>query len=107
MNFRAIGFAIAIGVLTFTHLWSFQAGKATERAAHVAETQKLQRDLFDVADRASEDAAALDALRRETEQAQMEFEDEARRDPDAALRVPGPDSLRRLETLWQRAGATP
>ena len=104
---RAIAFGLAIGALGMTHLWVYRAGVTSERAAHLADKARMQSELFDLADRSSVQAAALDMLRRETEQAQKDYEDEARNDPGAALRVPDADSLRRLKALWGRAGAAP
>lgn len=82
-----------------------QVGRVEEAAAWQAAREKLQGDLFDLADRHSEAAAELVALRADQEQLLREFEDALRAD-DSACR-PGDDSLRRLETLWGRARASP
>ncbi len=83
---RWIALGAAVAALSFTHLQAYRQGVAREAARAEAARQALQAELFDLADRASEDAAELAQLRALQDTQLMRFEDEARRDPDAGLR---------------------
>jgi hypothetical protein len=76
-------------------------------AAHAAAVAQLQRDLFRAADAASELGAALLASQAGNEILSLEFENNARADPDADTRRPDPDSLRELSDLFARQRAAP
>jgi hypothetical protein len=104
---RAIAFGAALAFLAGSHLWAYRSGVSAERVAQAEDRAKLQDDLFAAAERHSRAAAELALLRADRETLAMEFEDNARADPAAADRRPSPDSLRRLETLWQGARGTP
>jgi hypothetical protein len=82
-----------------------QVGRATEAAEWQAARDKLQRDLFALADRHSEAAAELAALQADQDQLLREFENALAADASACR--PGDDGLRRLEALWGRARAAP
>lgn len=59
-----------------------------------------QEDVNTITLRLSEKAAEALQAREALADLQRTLEDEARADPSAPNRVPGPDSLRRLERLW-------
>ena len=102
----AMALALA-GALAVSHLWAFRLGEAAERADEDKARAALQADLFDLADRHSQQAADLARLRAEQDQAQRDFEDAARSDPAAVGRRPDAVSLRDLEALWRGATGTP
>jgi hypothetical protein len=97
------GLAVAAGWGLYRH--GVQVGRAAEAAEWQAARDKLQRDLFALADRHSEAARELDALRADQDQLLREFENALAADASACRA--GDDSLRRLETLWGRARAKP
>lgn len=88
-----------------TGVQGYRMGADSNEAKHVAAVARLQRDLFQTADRLSATSAALESFRAEQTQIAMEAEDAASADPDAANRRPSPDSLLRLKQRW-RAGNT-
>jgi len=103
----AIAAALAVAVVSGAWAMGHRAGAQAEAARWRAAQDKLQAQLFDLADRHSAAAAELLRLRADQETALGEFEDAARADPAAAGRRPAADSLRRLEALWGRARAAP
>lgn len=104
---RWIALGALVAGLTFSHGYAYRHGVAAEAARWAEAREKLQDQVFDLADRHSEAAAELAALRAEQDTLAMEFEDAARADPDASSRRPSADSLRRLETLWRGARPAP
>lgn len=104
---RWIALGAVLAALTVSHGYAYRQGKGAEAARHEAARQALQADLFDLADRHSALAADLAEARAAQDTLLTEFEDDARRDPGSADRRPSPDSLRRLEALWTRAGPRP
>lgn len=84
-----------------------RVGVAREVARQRAAVERLQADYDAAADRVTELSAEIEDWREASRKLSLEIEDEARADPEAAGRVPGPDSLRRLERRWGQDLASP
>lgn len=93
---------LALAAAVWWH--GYSTGRDAERLDSLRAIEALEHDLERVgaANRAA--AAQIEAMRASQAALAREIEDEARADPDAARRVPSPDSVRRLERRWK---ATP
>lgn len=100
--YLALGVVLAVlAAYALGHHQGYQGGAQAEVARQAAALQRLQRDLDQAYVVTRRQSAELEGNRNAMAQLTIELEDEARRDPLAAGRVPSADSLQRLRRLWQ------
>lgn len=97
---RLAPYAAGAALLALVWAHGLHTGTARE-AARQAEAVRVLEDRLSEVSAANRAAAAELLARRAAQEALADvIEDEARRDPAADVRVPGADSLRRLERRW-------
>lgn len=100
IGLRFLPYVAALAVAAGIWWHGYSTGRQAERLDSIAQIEALQTRLADVSAANRAAAAEIEARRIAQQTLRMELEDEARKDPAAASRVPAPDSLRRLERRW-------